>query len=170
MSDVLVADKLPAPAFKVEKGFYKSAVDEEGKRIPGIVQLAKLDPSDPDHVDRIVKRHLRKWRIDPEIHPVKADELRTWAESRATLERHLAVCSDFVGDGGLKYGKWKSFFIGSGDSAALVPAFVESEIQGVLLQSGKVEDVIMGTEEVTSNKVEAFYISELGVWLDQEAA
>jgi hypothetical protein len=152
---LLTGNHFAPPAFKVEKEWYKQHKTEDGENGNAFSLLAAQDPSPPDHIDHIYNKKLLELKVDPATRRRKALQVWDWAEKAATIERHLMSCKNLQDSGGYKrttVGK----FMGSADSAALFPAFIESQIAAALLRVGIVGDVVMGTEDVGSNTVRIF--------------
>ena len=117
--------------------------------------LGSLDPSPFDHVRAVYDRKLLELKVDPAQRPGVAGALWDWAEKAATLERHILACSYLQDRGGLKYGRMKDF-LGSADSAALFPAYVESQIAAGMLEDGLVSDICMSVADAGSMAVLTF--------------
>jgi len=141
------------------KDFYKQhgteKPDGERGQSNAFNTLAALDPSPFDHVAAVYERKLLERKIDPRLQPGVASAWWDWAEKAATLERHLLACSHLQDRGGLRYGRCKDF-LGSADSAALFPAYVESQIAAGMLEDGLVADIVMGTSDAGSTSVLTF--------------
>lgn len=147
---------LMPPRVKVDDGLYLQAKESGGSAFS---LLASIDPSPPEHVEAVYQKKLLEWDINPRLQPGKACALRTWCEGAATIERQVAVDEKFMDAGGLKHGKVKDFQTSIG-SAAVFPAWIDSQIQAGLLQSGYVNELIFGTEAVDSPNVTAVTLSD----------
>lgn len=143
----------------VGKDFYKQhgteAPDIERGQANAFNTLASLDPSPFDHVRAVYDRKLLELKVDPMQRPGMAGALWDWAEKAASLERHLLACKHLQDRGGLRYGRMKDF-LGSADSAALFPAYVESQIAAGLLEDGLVPDICMSIADAGSMAVLTF--------------
>jgi len=141
----------------IGKEFYKEhsteKPDDGGQN--GFSALASLDPSPPDHIEALFTRKCIEYDVDPRVEKGRANLLYDWCEKAATLERHFLACPKFQEKGGLRRARHKDIF-GSGDSAALFPAYVESQIAAALIVEGIVSDVLMGIENAGSNSVLTF--------------
>lgn len=151
-----VVQSLMPPRVKVDDGFYRDAKEKGGSAFS---LLPAVDPSPPEHVEAIYGAKLLEWSIDPKAAPYKASRVRAWAEGAACLERQVAVDPKFMDAGGLKYGRVKDFQTSIG-SAAIFPAWIDSQIQAGLLQAGVVNELIFGTEAVDSPNVTAVTLSD----------
>ena len=139
---------LAPPKVKLEKGFYKTCEEDQCATLD---RLLDLDPSPPEHVQRFHGRSLT---------PNKANALYEWAQRASIIERHAEHQAPSIAEvGGLRAARVKDFY-GDLDSAALFPAFVESQIQAGRLQIGYVDDLTFMTEPVDSNAVTSLYIGD----------
>ena len=143
----------------IGKDFYKQhgteKPDSESGQSNAFNTLAQLDPSPPDHIEALFQRKCLEMSVDPQQHQGTARELYGWCEKAATLERHLLACKRLQERGGLRYGKHKDF-LGSPDSAALFPAYVESQIAAGMLATGIVNDLVMGISDAGTPAVITF--------------
>ena len=143
------------------KGIGKDFYKQHGTEKPddgnqnGFCTLAALDPSDPAHVQTLFERKCIEYDVDPKLDPGRGTLLYDWCEKAATLERHFLACEHLQSKGGLKHARHKDLF-GSGDSAALFPAFVESQIAAALIVEGIVSDVLMSIENAGASSVLTF--------------
>lgn len=147
---------LEPPRVKVDDGFYLQAKESGGSAFK---LLASLDPSPPEHVESIYRRKLLEWNVNENATPGKAFAVREWAEGAASIERQVAGDTAFMDAGGLRHGRVKDFQASLG-SAAVFPAWIDSQIQAGLLQSGYVNEIIFGTEAVDSPNVTAVTLSD----------